>query len=101
MNQEILGVDLFRLFLAENIIPDAIVPNGIQEEPLIDGLEHLFYRVLDAHLCENNQERQEIYDYIQREYVDEWPQEHLHFINDFSNFLHNLDNNNNNNNNNL
>ena len=78
---------LFRLFLAENIIPDAIVPNGVQDEDLIDGLARLFFRLLAAHKCENNQERQHMYEDIQQEYVDEWPQEHRHWVDYLRNFL--------------
>jgi hypothetical protein len=78
---------LFRLFLAENIIPDAIVPNGVYDEDLIDGLARLFFHLLAAHKCEDNRERQHMYEDIQQEYVDEWPQEHRHWVDDLRNFL--------------
>jgi hypothetical protein len=71
MNQELLGVDFFHRFLAENNVPRVMVPNGIQEEPLIDALERIFYRLLVAHQSQNNQERQENYDYIRDQCVEE------------------------------
>jgi hypothetical protein len=89
MDQVLLKVTLLRLFLARNIIPVAIVPNGVQDEDLIDGITRLFFHLFAAHMCEDNRERQHMYDDIQQEYVEEWPQEHRHWVNEIKNFLNN------------
>jgi hypothetical protein len=89
MDQVLLKVTLLRLFLARNIIPDDQVPNGAQMEDLIDGITRLFFRLFAAQNCEDNQERQHMYQDIQQEYVEEWPQEHRHWVGYISNFLYN------------
>jgi hypothetical protein len=89
MDQELLRVTLLRLFLARNIIPDDQVPNGAQMEDLIDGITRLFFRLFAAQNCEDNRERQHMYDDIQQEYVEEWPQEHSHWAGEIDKFLKN------------
>ena len=89
MDQVLLKVTLLRLFLARYIIPDDQVPNGVQVEDLIDGITRLFFLLFAAQNCEDNRERQHMYEDIQQEYIEEWPQEHRHWVGEIKNFLEN------------
>jgi hypothetical protein len=79
-------MDGINQFFRENIIPEVMVPNGVQQELLRDCLETIFLHLTRAHESEDNLERERIYDYIVREF-DDLPVQYRHFIDDFNKFL--------------
>ena len=77
---------LAQLFLAQNNIPNVMVPNGDRMQPLQEALEYIFIGYEKAHESDNNQDRERIYEFL-AEVIEELPVEYRDFIQQFNAFL--------------